>query len=160
MEWLVIIGLVVAVAVLWNRVGQLERRLHWLEPGEPLTQPAPSDAPEIARPAWAASAEPGTATEGNPSIPEVPPIVPSWEPAPPAASIPLEAEDPIERDDASTRLGNFLSHPPRFDFEDMFGRRLPIWAGGVALAVAGVFLVRFSIEALVVQLRSRGSLHE
>ena len=27
------------------------------------------------------------------------------------------------------------------------GRRLPIWAGGITLAVAGVFLVRYSIEA-------------
>lgn len=35
----------------------------------------------------------------------------------------------------------------RFDFEDIFGRRLPIWAGGIALAVAGIFLVRYSIEA-------------
>ncbi|MDG5749241.1 DUF2339 domain-containing protein [Qipengyuania sp. XHP0207] len=34
----------------------------------------------------------------------------------------------------------------RFDLEDVFGRRLPIWAGGVTLAVAGVFLVRYSIE--------------
>ncbi|MXO47401.1 DUF2339 domain-containing protein [Erythrobacter vulgaris] len=39
--------------------------------------------------------------------------------------------------------------PSRFslDFEDIFGRRLPIWAGGITLAVAGVFLVRYSIEA-------------
>jgi uncharacterized membrane protein len=34
-----------------------------------------------------------------------------------------------------------------FDFEDIFGRRLPIWAGGIALAIAGIFLVRYSIEA-------------
>ncbi len=36
---------------------------------------------------------------------------------------------------------------PRFDFEDVFGRLLPIWAGGVTLAVAGFFLVRWSIDA-------------
>ncbi|NMW32122.1 DUF2339 domain-containing protein [Altererythrobacter sp. RZ02] len=34
----------------------------------------------------------------------------------------------------------------RIDFEDIFGRLLPIWAGGIALAVAGFFLVRYSIE--------------
>ena len=33
-----------------------------------------------------------------------------------------------------------------FDFEDLFGRLLPIWAGGVTLAVAGFFLVRWSID--------------
>lgn len=36
---------------------------------------------------------------------------------------------------------------PRFDFEDVFGRMLPIWAGGITLAVAGFFLVRWSIDA-------------
>ncbi|MEP3052026.1 MAG: DUF2339 domain-containing protein [Erythrobacter sp.] len=34
----------------------------------------------------------------------------------------------------------------KFDFEDFFGRLLPIWAGGIALAVGGFFLVRYSIE--------------
>lgn len=37
--------------------------------------------------------------------------------------------------------------PPSSRFEDMFGRRLPIWAGGLTLAVAGVLIVRYSIEA-------------
>jgi uncharacterized membrane protein len=36
---------------------------------------------------------------------------------------------------------------PKFDFEDLFGRMLPIWAGGITLAVAGFFLVRWSIDA-------------
>ena len=40
MEWLVIIGLVVAVAKLWHRTGELERRLHWLEPPAPVVVPA------------------------------------------------------------------------------------------------------------------------
>ena len=36
---------------------------------------------------------------------------------------------------------------PSFSFEELFGRRLPIWAGGVTLAVAGVLLVKYSIDA-------------
>ncbi|WP_375196946.1 DUF2339 domain-containing protein [Sphingobium sp.] len=36
---------------------------------------------------------------------------------------------------------------PSFGFEELFGRRLPIWAGGVTLAVAGVLLVKYSIDA-------------
>ncbi|MCE7796910.1 DUF2339 domain-containing protein [Sphingobium sufflavum] len=32
-------------------------------------------------------------------------------------------------------------------FEDLFGRKLPIWAGGITLAVAGVLLVKYSIDA-------------
>lgn len=37
--------------------------------------------------------------------------------------------------------------PSSSRFEDVFGRRLPIWAGGLTLAVAGVLIVRYSIEA-------------
>jgi uncharacterized membrane protein len=34
-----------------------------------------------------------------------------------------------------------------FGFEELFGRRLPIWAGGITLAVAGMLIVKLSIEA-------------
>jgi uncharacterized membrane protein len=34
-----------------------------------------------------------------------------------------------------------------FGFEDIFGRYLPIWAGGVTLIVAGVLIVKYSIDA-------------
>jgi uncharacterized membrane protein len=34
-----------------------------------------------------------------------------------------------------------------FSFEELFGRRLPIWAGGITLAVAGMLIVKLSIEA-------------
>src|SRR4030095_8881956 len=32
-------------------------------------------------------------------------------------------------------------------FEELFGRRLPIWAGGITLAIAGFLVVKLSIEA-------------
>jgi uncharacterized membrane protein len=32
-------------------------------------------------------------------------------------------------------------------FEELFGRRLPIWAGGITLAVAGMLIVKLSIES-------------
>jgi uncharacterized membrane protein len=34
-----------------------------------------------------------------------------------------------------------------FGFEELFGRRLPIWAGGITLSVAGMLIVKLSIEA-------------
>ncbi|HYC95281.1 MAG TPA: DUF2339 domain-containing protein, partial [Sphingomicrobium sp.] len=37
--------------------------------------------------------------------------------------------------------------PGGFGFEELFGRRLPIWAGGITLAVAGMLIVKLSIEA-------------
>jgi len=36
---------------------------------------------------------------------------------------------------------------PGFAFEDWLGRRLPIWAGGITLAIAGVLIVKLSIDA-------------
>lgn len=35
----------------------------------------------------------------------------------------------------------------RLSFEQQFGARLPVWIGGVALALAGFFLVKYSIES-------------
>jgi uncharacterized membrane protein len=43
-----------------------------------------------------------------------------------------------------------IEHPepgPSFSFEDLFGRKLPIWAGGITLIVAAVLLVKYSIDA-------------
>lgn len=42
-----------------------------------------------------------------------------------------------------------LPRPPRptIDFETLVGSRLPVWIGGLALVVGGIFLVRLSIEA-------------
>jgi uncharacterized membrane protein len=37
--------------------------------------------------------------------------------------------------------------PQPTGFEDLFGRRLPIWAGGVTLLVAAILLVKYSIDA-------------
>jgi uncharacterized membrane protein len=34
-----------------------------------------------------------------------------------------------------------------FNFEDLFGRRLPIWAGGITLAIAGVLIAKYAIDA-------------
>lgn len=36
---------------------------------------------------------------------------------------------------------------PKIDFETLVGSRLPVWIGGLALVVGGIFLVRLSIEA-------------
>jgi uncharacterized membrane protein len=73
-------------------------------------------------------------------IPEpiiVPPVEPDAAvPPPPAPPLPEEVEDEA---------------PPQrsfsINFEDLFGRRLPIWAGGVTLAIAGVLIVKYGIAA-------------
>ena len=35
---------------------------------------------------------------------------------------------------------------PTISFEQQFGARLPVWVGGIALALAGLFLVKYSID--------------
>ncbi|MGN7291731.1 DUF2339 domain-containing protein [Rhizobium sp. SAFR-030] len=37
--------------------------------------------------------------------------------------------------------------PPRQSFESRFGARWPVWVGGLALALGGIFLVRYSIDS-------------
>lgn len=40
-----------------------------------------------------------------------------------------------------------LQRAAAFSFEDIFGRKLPIWAGGITLAIAAILLVKYSIDA-------------
>ncbi len=51
------------------------------------------------------------------------------------------AEDEFAFEEAPVRRG--IS----FNFEDLFGRRLPIWAGGITLAIAGILIVKYAIDA-------------
>jgi uncharacterized membrane protein len=118
-DLLLVILLGGAIAYLWRRVDRLETALDELTKGE--RQP-PRAATPIAADVSAA-------------------------PEPPAAR-PAAPEPPAS--EAAITLAIMPAKPrwrPRLDFEDLFGRLLPIWAGGVALAVAGFFLVRWSIEA-------------
>ena len=139
MESLFIIGLVAAVLVLMRRLTLAELRIAALEQWQAQLGDSWQDAssPELAEgeDPSASTVQPSVALiRSDEKIIEhaVEPIAPekgaSDEPEPIASQ-----DEPIRR---RTRL----------DLEDMLGRRLPIWAGGVTLAVAGVFLVRYSIE--------------
>lgn len=150
----------VVAAILWRKSRALERRLRVVEPrldtlewalrqrgqetaretvpeppADPVSEPAPiaqpAPAPQLAIPSLipARREEPVARSE------------PSDLPAPPTE--PLAPAEPVEAFEAGQQGS---PDRPRFDFEDLFGRLLPIWAGGVALAVAGFFLVRYSIE--------------
>jgi uncharacterized membrane protein len=87
---------------------------------------AASDAPSISSAALDDDA--AIAGSDTPSGGSVPP------PLPPAA--------PPEAQRTPPRTPRTLS----INFEDLFGRRLPIWAGGVTLAVAGFLIVKYAID--------------
>jgi uncharacterized membrane protein len=154
MEMLAIIGLGIVVYYLWQRLGALERQLAGLQW---LAESVSGSSADNARPATSEtetepSPEPADlADPPRPAHPlaDVPDIVPSWQPmVHDNAGKPASEEIPESSGYRRVPL-------PAFDFEDIFGRRLPIWAGGIALALAGIFLVRFSIEAGLVTPRVR-----
>lgn len=135
------------LASAWSRIGALERRLGDLaDELASLRLARQTPAPE-----WAEQAEPVPAVPARPIARAVEepravtaePLPAPVAPEPEAPAVRQEAEEaaPEPPDDEPLQRG--LS----FDFEDIFGRRLPIWGGGFALAIAGIFLVRFSIEA-------------
>ncbi|MEA3032842.1 MAG: hypothetical protein QOH86_858, partial [Sphingomonadales bacterium] len=128
MEILLLLGLValaVAHARLARRTAELERQLEW--GGDRAATVAGTPDPlfdERPRPARVVHSAPAAADAPRPALAiEEPPHSP-----PPAAPSPALTES----------LGGL--------FERFVGGRLLIWAGGIALAVAGLFLVRFSIQ--------------
>lgn len=125
-----------AILYLWNRTIDLQRQIEWLKqvveavsagPVAPISASQPAEIPE---PVAAQRAVPDAAAMQ----------------AAPTHKAELQFEPQPEPEKIEPRQR--ISLPKiSLDFEDLFGRRLPIWAGGIALAVAGFFLVRYSIEA-------------
>ncbi|MCH2486338.1 MAG: DUF2339 domain-containing protein [Erythrobacter sp.] len=140
MEWLFIIALAAGGVWLKLRLDRVEMRADVLEAELERLLASTSDRVEASPPipeARRAISVPSVRIrrELEPE-PDLPPPVPAQAKAS-SASLATAPPTPAPP-----------GHPPfRFDFEDIFGRRLPIWAGGVTLAVAGVLLVRYAIEA-------------
>lgn len=67
-------------------------------------------------------------------------LVPPWRTA---DEMPEPAEEAPEPEMSMSRPQAGAS----FSFEDIFGRKLPIWAGGITLAIAAILLVKYSIDA-------------
>lgn len=108
------------------RVATLERNLAAVResresqpPQAASSAPVPSPAPASPSPASAFS-QPIAATPSPPR--------------PPAASVP------------ATPPHAPASPPQQIGFEERFGTRWVVWVGGVALALGGIFLVRYTIE--------------
>ena len=84
----------------------------------PRTEPRPEPTPEVqSEPVAPATAEP-------PAPPPLPPHLPPPSPPPPGSPLP----------------------PREISFEERFGTRWVVWVGGIALALGGIFLVRFTIQ--------------
>jgi uncharacterized membrane protein len=137
---LITIALIAVVAHLWRRLNLLQARVDQLETHDfsyAAVEPAALRASELVQP----------------DVPvEVSPVA-SFEPAdvePPGVekSSILTAETQEIEDSQLEELHDEPDEPSSgFSFEDIFGRRLPIWAGGITLAIAGMLIVKYSIDA-------------
>ncbi|HEY0044547.1 MAG TPA: DUF2339 domain-containing protein [Allosphingosinicella sp.] len=134
MEVLLLIGLVALWAMqvkLQRRIGALEDELEaWRESGPAPARLDAEDPLFHQRPRRSAMVVRSARREAAPETLSAPP-----EPLPP---VEIHAPEPPEAPEPEETLGGL--------FERFVGGRLLVWAGGIALAVAGIFLVRYSIE--------------
>jgi uncharacterized membrane protein len=81
-------------------------------------------------------------------IPEVPVVVSSQvEPAPQFVPPPEAVEQPAAPETTTEAAPSPIApKKPRASFEERFGTQWVVWVGGLALALGGLFLVRYSIE--------------
>jgi uncharacterized membrane protein len=116
-----IIGIVALIRSITDRnlLRQLDARVKALE-GVRLAA-APTSAQRAPPPA------PIVAAPAEPAPSPVPPT-------PPPTSVPLSSPSPVK------------SSPQKIGFEEKFGTRWVVWVGGVALALGGIFLVRYTIQ--------------
>lgn len=135
--FLLALGAIVAVGHLRRRVAELEHELMALKSG-PLIGTLETGAFERA------------AAEGPEPLPPVEDPTPA-----PTYAVPLEAPAPVIQpcEPTTAEMPPTPDAPPsddegqrRVNFEELFGRRLPVWGGAIALALAGFFLVKYSIE--------------
>ncbi len=138
MEELIIAVLGGAIIYLWKRTSDLQRQIEWLKQ---LVEAGP------ARPA-APNTQTSAAAIAARRVAEMPNMAAEESTAPSVDSSQIAPIPETDAEPAAIELRQRFTIPKiTLDFEDLFGRRLPIWAGGIALAVAGFFLVRYSIEA-------------
>jgi uncharacterized membrane protein len=137
-----IAGLVIALGVR-ERVRVLEQRFAEIQKSRTAAA-AVTAAPERAETPPTPAAEYRATAPTQPSEPDATAIpqdalprdaIP--EPTPAATSVPPSPPPPPSAPDSAE---------PRMGFEERLGTQWTVWVGGVALALGGFFLVRYSIE--------------
>ncbi len=145
MTFLLLIGVIVLGALLHDtrkRLAAVEKTLKAKGAPKPAT-PKPIAKPTITP--WRAKPDPlPDQAIAEPLIIEEPtpfeqPATIAEEPEAITPPLPIEASAPLP---AAPK-----PHRQSAGFEDLFGRKLPIWAGGITLLIAAALLVRYSIDA-------------
>ncbi|WP_375305280.1 DUF2339 domain-containing protein [Bradyrhizobium sp. A11] len=121
-----------------SQAAELRRRLNALEAmsyAQRPVQPPPLMPVQEQAPAPVAAERPPLAPEAEPAPP---PLGTEQAPPPLAASVSAEAPPPLPAPAPDIREPGF---------EEQLGTRWVVWIGGLALALGGFFMVRYSIEA-------------
>ena len=140
MELLPLVILIVGIVVLRGhnlRIKQLEARVQELQnalEGKVLTPDTGESIPAAYAVAQPMDDEPKVSIEDT-SAPEI------EEPALAARNI----ADAGQEEDAP--LASQTSTPPKESLESTIGARWAVWVGGIALALGGIFMVKYSIES-------------
>jgi len=140
-ELAVLLGLIVlafpilAIVALVKASG-LAARLDRIEERLVALERRPSAATTAAVPIVITPAEPAPAPPPAPAVVESRPQRVASESPPPAAEPVRETPPPSPP----------APPPPSRSFEERFGTQWVVWVGGLALALGGIFLVRYSIE--------------
>ncbi|WIW48051.1 DUF2339 domain-containing protein [Bradyrhizobium sp. 62B] len=134
-----IIAILIAIKAS-SQAAELRRRFSALEERVYAQQRPVQPPPPL--PAYVQAEAPATATT------EPPPLAPEAETAPP----PLVTEEPrplaaSQGADAPPPLPGRAPDSREPGFEEQLGTRWVVWIGGLALALGGFFMVRYSIEA-------------
>lgn len=128
------------------------------QPREQDSLPKPTSLQAFAerRASEAQLANPATATppeQVSPPPEQAPPHAsPQSAQAPPPEQAPSQASSQstqapdIPAPAISTQTQARAEEKPGFNFERQLGAQLPVWVGGIALALAGFYLVKYSIE--------------
>ena len=134
---LAIVGVVLGIGTrdrirtLEFRLALIERRLREGAAGAALPEPPPAAAPPPQPAAPPVAELPPTQT----AMPPVPPPQPEPPSRPEPAAAPPSPPPPPEGPSA-----------PGPSFEERFGTQWAVWAGGIAVAIGGLLLLRYSIE--------------
>jgi uncharacterized membrane protein len=163
MTTLFIIGLCIICALLWQNVTRLQARLDALEDRiawAPISVPEPEperrQTASVVRRSALQAAPPPQIEEAAAETMPAPPVEQTIYPEP-ATARSYEPEHEWTPENERRPAAPDFAPAPAFEpaaerrsgtsFEEMFGRKLPIWAGGATLAVAGFFVVKYSIDA-------------
>ena len=110
-----------------TRLTALELRIAELTGAQPAPPQPPWGTPPVPEPTFAAPAAPAPAPFARMDEAAIDAVI--KDAAPPAPPPPAEPE------------------APRKSFEERFGASWVVWIGGIALALGGIFMVQYSIEA-------------